>query len=52
MPRDTPAITIGGRLISRDVPPFVIAEIGINHGGDSTARSRSSTPRPAPAPTP
>jgi sialic acid synthase SpsE len=28
-----PAITIGGRRIAEDIPPFVIAEIGINHGG-------------------
>jgi sialic acid synthase SpsE len=33
-PRDTPAMTIGGRRIATDLPPFVIAEIGINHGGD------------------
>ena len=27
------AITIGGRRVAEDVPPFVIAEIGLNHGG-------------------
>jgi N-acetylneuraminate synthase len=30
----TPKITIAGREISADRPPLVIAEIGINHGGD------------------
>jgi sialic acid synthase SpsE len=33
-PREMPAIAIGGRRIGVDLPPFVIAEIGINHGGD------------------
>ena len=33
MPRNTPAITIRGRRIASDVPPFVIAELGINHEG-------------------
>jgi sialic acid synthase SpsE len=33
MSRDLPAIAIDGRRIARDVPPFVIAEIGLNHGG-------------------
>ena len=34
MPREMlPAITIAGRRIAEDIPPFVIAEIGINHGG-------------------
>jgi sialic acid synthase SpsE len=33
MSRDIPAIQIAGRRIAADVPPFVIAEIGINHGG-------------------
>ncbi len=33
MLRETPAIFIGGRRVAADVPPFVIAEIGINHGG-------------------
>jgi sialic acid synthase SpsE len=28
------AMQIAGRTISADVPPLVIAEIGINHGGD------------------
>ena len=27
------AVTIGGRRVAEDVPPFVIAEIGLNHGG-------------------
>lgn len=31
MPRN---ITIAGRGIGPDFPPLVIAEIGINHGGD------------------
>jgi len=38
MQRETPAIFIAGRRVAADVPPFVIAEIGINHGG-STARA-------------
>jgi sialic acid synthase SpsE len=33
MLHDTPAIVIGGRRIAEDAPPFVIAEIGLNHGG-------------------
>jgi sialic acid synthase SpsE len=34
MPHDTsPAISIAGRRIAEDIPPFVIAEIGLNHGG-------------------
>ncbi len=33
MPRESSAIVITGRRISEDVPPFVIAEIGLNHGG-------------------
>src|ERR1043165_8078118 len=33
MSRETPALYIAGRRIASDVPPFVIAEIGINHGG-------------------
>jgi len=33
MPRETPAIFIAGRRVASDVPPFVIAELGINHGG-------------------
>lgn len=28
------SIQIGDRVIGKDYPPFVIAEIGINHGGD------------------
>jgi sialic acid synthase SpsE len=38
MPREIPAITIAGRRIAADVPPFVIAEIGLNHHG-STGRA-------------
>jgi sialic acid synthase SpsE len=38
MPRESPAITIAGRRIAADVPPFVIAEIGLNHHG-STGRA-------------
>lgn len=33
MPLDRPAIAIAGRRVSEDIPPFVIAEIGLNHGG-------------------
>lgn len=33
MPHDCPAISIAGRRIAEDIPPFVMAEIGINHGG-------------------
>jgi sialic acid synthase SpsE len=33
MPREIPAIFIAGRRVASDVPPFVIAELGINHGG-------------------
>jgi len=33
MRRERPAITVAGRRIAADLPPFVIAEIGINHGG-------------------
>ncbi len=33
MPLDTPAISVAGRRVAEDIPPFVIAEIGINHGG-------------------
>jgi sialic acid synthase SpsE len=33
MPLDCPAISIAGRRIAEDIPPFVIAEIGLNHGG-------------------
>lgn len=33
MQPDCRAVVIGGRRIAEDVPPFVIAEIGINHGG-------------------
>lgn len=30
---EIPAITIAGRRVAEDLPPFFIAEIGINHGG-------------------
>lgn len=30
---ERPAISIAGRRIAEDIPPFVIAEIGLNHGG-------------------
>jgi sialic acid synthase SpsE len=33
MPHECPAISVAGRRIAEDIPPFVIAEIGINHGG-------------------
>jgi sialic acid synthase SpsE len=33
MPPEVAAITIGGRRVGEDVPPFVVAEIGLNHGG-------------------
>jgi sialic acid synthase SpsE len=33
MPPEAPFITVAGRRIGADIPPFVIAEIGINHGG-------------------
>jgi sialic acid synthase SpsE len=33
MPREVPSIAIGGRRVAEDVPPFIVAEIGINHGG-------------------
>ncbi|MCC7010612.1 MAG: N-acetylneuraminate synthase family protein [Acidobacteria bacterium] len=33
MPHNSPAIAIAGRRVASDMPPFVIAEIGINHGG-------------------
>jgi N,N'-diacetyllegionaminate synthase len=29
-------ISISGRVVGRDAPCFIIAEIGINHGGDET----------------
>ena len=34
MKNKNPKINIQGRLIGEDYPPFVIAEIGINHNGD------------------
>lgn len=34
MPSKNPFITVAGRKIGPDFPPFVIAEIGINHEGD------------------
>lgn len=33
MSHDTAVFDLGGRRVSRDVPPLVIAEIGLNHGG-------------------
>ncbi|MEZ5316958.1 MAG: N-acetylneuraminate synthase family protein [Vicinamibacterales bacterium] len=33
MPRELPSLAIGGRRVAEDVPPFVVAEIGLNHGG-------------------
>jgi sialic acid synthase SpsE len=33
MLHETPAMHLDGRRIAEDRPPFVIAEIGINHGG-------------------
>jgi sialic acid synthase SpsE len=33
MSPETPAIEIDGRRIAADMPPFVLAEIGLNHGG-------------------
>ena len=33
MPLESPAISIAGRRVAEDIPPFVIAEIGLNHGG-------------------
>jgi N,N'-diacetyllegionaminate synthase len=33
MPHDCPAISVAGRRVAEDIPPFIIAEIGINHGG-------------------
>lgn len=38
MPLERPAIAIAGRRVAEDIPPFVIAEIGLNHGG-SIARA-------------
>jgi sialic acid synthase SpsE len=35
MSPDVPEIWIDGRRVSRAVPPFVIAEIGLNHGGSA-----------------
>ena len=35
MSPECPAIVIGGRRVAEDVPPFVIAEIGLNHGGST-----------------
>ncbi len=32
--RITPALSLGTRIVGRQHPPLVIAEIGINHGGD------------------
>ncbi|MSR86562.1 polyhydroxyalkanoate biosynthesis repressor PhaR [Candidatus Peribacteria bacterium] len=36
----SPSITIAGRQIGPDHPPFVIAEIGINHEGDMAKAKR------------
>lgn len=36
MLHETPAIYIAGRRVAADLPPFVIAEIGINHGGSTS----------------
>ncbi|MCC7044662.1 MAG: N-acetylneuraminate synthase family protein [Acidobacteria bacterium] len=33
MPLERPAMSIAGRRVAEDIPPFVIAEIGLNHGG-------------------
>jgi sialic acid synthase SpsE len=33
MPLEHPAMSIAGRRVAEDIPPFVIAEIGLNHGG-------------------
>ena len=33
MSLERPAMSIAGRRVSEDIPPFVIAEIGLNHGG-------------------
>ena len=33
MPRERPSIEIAGRRIGADLPPYVVAEIGLNHGG-------------------
>jgi N,N'-diacetyllegionaminate synthase len=33
MPPERPAMSIAGRRVAEDIPPFVIAEIGLNHGG-------------------
>jgi sialic acid synthase SpsE len=38
MPLERPAMSIAGRRVAEDIPPFVIAEIGLNHGG-SPARA-------------
>ena len=38
---------IADREVAANAPLFVIAEIGLNHGGDSTRRWRWSTPPPA-----
>ncbi len=33
---ETAAIFVAGRRVAADMPPFVIAEIGIHHGGDAS----------------
>lgn len=35
MPLERPTMSIAGRRIAEDIPPFVIAEIGLNHGGSA-----------------
>ncbi len=43
------SLEIGGLRVGDRQPLFVIAELGLNHGGSSNARSRWSTPRRPPA---
>jgi sialic acid synthase SpsE len=37
MPPELPSIVIRGRRVAETMPPYVIAEIGLNHGGDARA---------------
>ena len=37
---DEPTVQIAGRTIARDGPPFVIAEIGVNHDGQMSIAGR------------